>query len=368
MRDFHIQVLSVRNARRTLHPLLLVVAISACRAKSDDGSASAQKGDIEALDKRIAAAQAELARVNREVEEKRNEAVFLSCKADVEGFKTEVNLARAECSYELAMQMQCIASAARSKGDSALLGCGLGFLAATFTGGAATPWALGGCFAGRVAGEVGADECPVPECSGRDTELYGDALKARGWERPPQCGGVMGVQVETPLLGLVGVLKVVDPGVLGEAGVSQGDRIAYVNDIRVKSDADLQRVLQGSVGAEVDVSLVRDEILWKARMTLPSSEIYFRQYRVVPEYRAEHRYGARIVSVSERSALAGRELVGRDVFKVDGVEVVNTDHLYDLLRYRKTGEQVEIVLRTPNVMTLETVTVQLGPRNDKWSL
>lgn len=348
--------------------LLCVVAMSllGCEEQPRPSEAPPESSSSD-IAERITAAQEELRRVEEQIEVKRQEAKLLACKSDVEDLRAEVSLERAACMYELAEQAKCNAEVERDKGDSSLFGCTLGIVGALASGGSATPWALSGCVAGRAAGELSAKECPIPVCAADPDELMTRALEQRGWSQMPQCGGRLGVEVETPLIGLVGVVKVDAVGRLDKAGVRDGDMIAYVEEERVKSPESLDSLLHRYAEQEVEVSFVRDEKIWKGRMTIPKNVESLR-YRASKEYRVTHRWGARVMAVAPDGALADETVIGRDITHVDGVEVEHAEHLRELIRYRTPGETLRLSYRTPRTLETDESEVKLAIREDPWGL
>lgn len=347
--------------------VLVGVICMACQSPSDDSNPSGEAGELAQLLNNVEDAKGELKRIEAEVEKHREEVRFLSCQAGVEEFNAELSLAHAACTFELAEHARCDAQVEREKGDAAWGGCGFGFAIALATGGSAAPWALGGCLAGRTAGELSAAECPTPQCREEHDQRYREALAKRSWQQLPQCGGGLGIQVETPLIGLVRVLRVVNPGTLKRAGVQEGDAIAYVGAIRVKTAEELQAQLAASAGREVEIRYVRSENLYIGKTTLPDAPSSTR-YAVESQALVQHRWGARVVSIDAGSPLAGAGLDGKDFVGIDGQEVMNADHLRDLLRYRRTGETIEAKFRTPKSQNTEDATFTLVGRQVQWSL
>lgn len=347
---------------------LLVFVTAGCSTEEAAVESRPKPSEVEVdLAERIALAQEELRRVEAAVEATRQEAMFFACQAEVEDLNAEVNLQRAECMLELAAQAECKAGVERGKGDASLLGCALGLAAAAFSGGSAAPWALGGCAAGRLTGEAVAKECPVPVCVSQSEVPMALGLEKRGWSQLPQCGGRLGVEVETPLIGLLGVLKVTEPGRLTKAGLQKNDMIAYVGEERVKTPESLKLLFELNFGKEVEVSFVRDELLWKGHMTVPRNVSSLR-YHVENEYRVTHRWGARVKSIDQSGAISDQDAIGRDITHVDDVEVANAEHLRDLLRYRKPGTKLELQFRTPRSLEKDSARVTLVNREDKWAL
>lgn len=145
--------------------VLVGVTCMACQSPSDDSNPSGEAGELAQLLNNVEAAKEELKRIETEVEKHREEVRFLSCQAAVEEFKAELSLAHAACTFEVAEQARCDAQVEREKADAGLGGCGVGLAIALASGGAVAPWALGGCLAGRTAGELAAPECPTPQCT-----------------------------------------------------------------------------------------------------------------------------------------------------------------------------------------------------------
>lgn len=156
-------------------------------------------------------------------------------------------------------------------------------------------------------------------------------------------------------------------GTLTRAGVQEGDAIAYINETRVKTAQELQAQLASWAGGEVELRYVRGETLYIGKTTLPDAPSSTR-YTVEPQAVAQHRWGARIVSIESGSPLAGSGLDGKDFVDIDGHEVMNAEHLRDLLRYRRTGETIEAKFRTPKTQNTEGATFTLVGRQVPWSL
>jgi hypothetical protein len=314
---------------------------------------------------RLAQMERETAEAEQRAARAKEEAAFYECKASVERVTATARAEQATCMNAIAQQARCIATVERQKGDASLVGALFGIVLAVGSGGTMTPWALGGAFAGRTAGEMNAKECPAPECTEDFTSLHQQLVEKEGWQRLPQCGGWLGLDVETPSLTLIGGAVIQEPGGMAAAGLAKGDFIAFVNDERTKTAAECADALRVAFLAfdttrrqEAKIKFVRGEMMYQARLTV--QERY--DGSLLNGASASHRYGARVLSVEPDGAANGTLRAGDTVFAVDGV--TSMEHLRDLLRYRRSGESLNLKVRRDGVPELQTH-LALLPRGDR---
>jgi hypothetical protein len=241
---------------------------------------SASSSSDAELNARLARVEQELAESEARAARAREEARFFECKTSVERVRAEILAERTGCLRQIADQAACAAREEREKGDTTLIGCILGLGIAYASAGAATPYALGGCAAGRVAGEAAAEACPAPACAATLETAHEPHLRAEGWSEFPQCGGWLGVEVETPLLTLIDGLKVVTPGGLASAGLSEDDFIAYADGKRVKSLDDLATAISARSAAALELRYVRAQKMFAGKIEWPQAVGALRTDRV----------------------------------------------------------------------------------------
>jgi hypothetical protein len=310
------------------------------------------------LEEKLASAQRDLAEQEQRVERAKKEAKFYECKARNERLRSEVARHEAQCMNELATQAQCAAEVERGKGDSTLLGCFAGFAIAAASGGSAIPWALGGCGAGRGAGELAAKECPVPQCAAQDARA--EVFAAEGLKSLPLCGGRLGVALQDRLLTMTDGPVLTDPGLLARAGLQSGDFLAFLDQIRVRGPDDLRDLLDARMGREIEVRFVREHRLYVGRTVLPNRRFAI-DVRLSPGQSVSHYYGTQVAQVFPGSPLASHAPEGRPIVKFDGRDVVHSEHLRDMIRYRRAGETVAVELgRSPTGAEPVTVDVVLA--------
>lgn len=155
----------------------------ACAGSGDDVArrvqelrAEQQRRQMElvALDQRIQAAR---------VEQQRQE-----CRALAANLMSEIAVRRVDCIGRRAEFAKCSAENKAHTSNSGMVGCGLGLGAAILTGGAAAPWAAGGCLGGLAAGSATTETCrQVPVCTVDEAVLAHEVLASRGMNVWPQC-------------------------------------------------------------------------------------------------------------------------------------------------------------------------------------
>lgn len=321
---------------------LLLLAIHGCRAEANEKPTEAQNAALLSLSARINNVHTLLAEQEARALRAKREAEFYECKARNERFKAEAAELTASCSYQQAEQARCAAQVEREKGDSSLVGCiaGLGF--AAVTGGAAGPLALGGCATGRVVGEMGAKECPLPPCQIEYSQRspLSIVIAREKLSTLPLCGGRLGLDLEDRPMVLTNGVEIVDAGVLAVAGLSKGDFLAYLNQERVPTQDALNLRLTLERGKEIELRYVRDQRFYVGKAILPKTASV--PVNVRSGATATHFYGTRIKGVSPDSPLKNSSVEGRQLLKLDGREVVSTEHLRDLIRHRLAGESVRL--------------------------
>ncbi len=291
----------------------------------------------------MAAAEAELREKQRLIEAAAADAQFFECKASVERVEAEVSLAHTQCLQQLAAEAQCEAIEERKKGDTTLLGCIVGIAATLGSAGSAFGYALAGCTGGRLTGEALALQCGKSDCLSRLPEVERRLLVARGWTEVPQCGGLLGVELETSGVQIPSSVEVVEAGRLAVAGIERGDAILFVDGNIVSSPAELERILNESAARTATVHFVRAGQLYEGHLTIPGAPSSL-EMRVQAIGAVSFQQGARIVSAEPRLLQIEPRLVGATVTSLDGEAVVSAEHLRRLLRYRRGGTIIELGL------------------------
>lgn len=188
-------------------------------------------------------------------------AQVAQCQARGAEIEAQVALASASCYEQIAEAKACDAANAKHKGDSTLLGCGLGVFAAVVSGGSLSGLALAGCGGGYVMGEATTTTCnEAPVCLGEAERWFEQAAAAKGLTGLPLCG--TGIEVAVRAGGAIGVPIVrVSPDYGADlAGLRPGDVITSVGSLAV-DDADAIRAAMERVTASwVVVGLVRDGV------------------------------------------------------------------------------------------------------------
>lgn len=371
------------GARRVwVRPICIALVLtSSCRAESPEGSVNTASDAgismLESLAERIAVAETVLREKEALAMEAEREARFSECRAQVAEATAESALARAQCLQQLASEAQCMAEVERAKGDGTLAGCGIGILVALFTGGSAAPWALGGCFTGRVLADAQARECGVSNCADHLHERQEALLKAKGWSELPQCGGRLGVEVETPLITAAGALVTV-PGLLGSAGIRPHDVIVSMKeaarfDVVVPaqefiplSQEDYDAMVRGFAGREVEFDYVRGEQLYVGRAIVPEDSRRGRP-RIEPIASVSYRWGARVIWVAPWVD-GGPTLEWARILTLDGQPVTSREHLRQLLRHRRAGETVTLQVRSDAESESRDVQLTLSERGEPIAL
>jgi len=161
---------------------------------------------------------------------------------------------------------------------------------------------------------------------------------------------------------MLGVLEVAKPGDLSSAGIEEGDLLAIAAGQRLHNEQELWGALNGAAGGELQLQYVRDGLLYAGTMAVPkdTDTIFVRVARVES---ATHAWGARVTATAPSFQGDSAELVGRDISEIDGIEVKNVDHLRELLRYRRRGDQVAVVLKDRRSGATETKAFVLSSRS-----
>jgi len=227
------------------------VVVPACMKEGTPDSNSNAR--LDAIEQRVVAEQAKLAAIQKQVAEAearaevaRKEAEFQSCRAGVKEIRAEVERRRATCAKDVADRNLCLARNSERTATGGIIGCGLGLFAAAFTGGAATPWALGGCGAGFGAGSLSADVCPGAMCAATIHSVESVVLGERNVLAYRRCGGFVGVELVAGQRVVARGLAVamVGPGTYGDsAGVAAGDILIVVGDAVVGTLDEVEQAL-----------------------------------------------------------------------------------------------------------------------------
>lgn len=134
------------------------------------------------IETRIAIEESEARAKAAQVEEARSKCLATNAK-----IHAQVSLGEARCLEARAAHQQCRATGERTRSDGTLVGCMLGLGAAALSGGAAAPWALGGCAAGRVGSEASVASCTKPKCSSRRSRIRKRVLRRNGLTELARC-------------------------------------------------------------------------------------------------------------------------------------------------------------------------------------
>jgi hypothetical protein len=321
---------------------------------------------LDSLAERIAVSEAILHEKEALARDAEREARFSQCRAEVAEYTADFALARAQCLEQLASEAQCKAQVERAKGDGTLAGCGFGILVAIFTGGSAAPWALGGCFAGRVLADAQAHECGSSDCGQRLEEQQQALLRAKGWLMLPQCGGRLGLEVETPLVSRAGGVRVTVPGLLTSAGIRENDVVVSMQAIGLVSQDDYDAIASRFGGYEVEFRYVRGEHLYSGRAMIPQDPGCGRP-RMERAVSVSYRWGGRVSRVAPW-IINGSGLEGATILRLDRQTVTSNDHLRELLRFRRAGEVVTLQIRPVGAHHPHDVQLTLGERGEPVAL
>jgi outer membrane murein-binding lipoprotein Lpp len=172
---------------RTLGGATVTAALGAillaCRSSGDDVARRVQ--ELRAEQQRR---QMELAILDQRIQAARMEQQRQECRALAASLMSEIAVRRAQCIGERAEFAKCLAENKAHTSNSGMLGCGLGLGAALLTGGAAAPWAAGGCLGGLAAGSATTETCgQSPVCTPDENVLARDILASRAMSYWPQC-------------------------------------------------------------------------------------------------------------------------------------------------------------------------------------
>jgi len=232
-------------------------------------SESSEDMRLAAIEQKIKNGEAQLEEIRRKLneeqqklEEARSEAEFQQCRAKGAELRAEVERRRSECAREIATHNLCRANQSKDEAEAGLGGCLLGIAAAAVSGGAATPWALGGCGAGLAFGGALAKACPVPACAGALEAIEKTVLSERGLVSPPRCGGWLGIGLDLSVEETHGVpVKRVTPGTYAAAvGLVRGDVIVALRNRRVTNLEDIKLILETvQLGTDLKITVIRDQ-------------------------------------------------------------------------------------------------------------
>ena len=250
----------------------LLVCTNGCRTEAPEKPTDAQNSALLSLSARINNVHALLAEQEARALRAKREAEFYECKARNERFTAEAAELNATCLNKQAEQARCAAQVEREKGDSTLIGCITGLGLAALSGGSATPWALGGCATGRAAGELGARECPFPACAAEYAQRSPLSLPfstERVFRRFPFVVGAWASASRIVLSFSPADSKSSDAGILAAAGLSKGDFLAYLNQVRVPTKEALDQMLSERRGSEIELRYVRGQRLYVGKIVLP---------------------------------------------------------------------------------------------------
>lgn len=140
---------------------------------------------LDQIELQIAAAQRELTEARAEVE-------VQQCRVRVSRIQAQMAAMRSDCVQRQARFEACQAGNEAGIARGAAGGCVVGLLAAFLTGGAAAPWALGGCAAGYAAGEATRRDCgSAVKCTPEQfNAIAQDILRKHKLTDVPTCGAV----------------------------------------------------------------------------------------------------------------------------------------------------------------------------------
>ncbi len=343
----------VATIPRTLSHVALATALHVGCAGEDSSAEHSQSSkevqteqelNLEGLEARIDAVHALLAEQEAKALRAKREAELFECQARNERLKAEAAKLEARCLQEQALHARCAAEVARAKGDSSLLGCFVGLGVALATGGATAPWALGGCGAGRVAGEIVAKECPPPSCVRElaETSSLSKVLRGENLAQLPLCGGRLGITLEPHYTAIDFGWRVVEPGIFSGAGLAPGYVIDAINGQPFSESAEPLKFLEDLRGSEVQMSFIHQQQRFVARASLPQTGPS--GLKVEPSPSVTYASSVTIVAVDLGSDLARENAAGRTLRSVDGIHISSVFDVHDAIRYRLPGETVRLLL------------------------
>lgn len=305
----------------------------------------------------------------------KQEAEFQDCRAQLAAIRSEVALSQASCMKRLATHMQCSADVAKRKGNATLLGCLAGIGVAALTSGAATPIALAGCGAGKLAGPL-AEQCGEQRDCPAINELFTAALSARGHRELPSCGGYLGFSVADSTVTIRGLrLKNVAAKSTAEnAGLFTNDVLLKVAGRPTPDLASLREAVSTlAVGNLVELEILREGRRMQlqgvaSKVTADGASGPSVALGVGIEEVTEKHSGVPIVStVLATGAAAAAGLAPGDlVVAVDGQATESTEDLLE--RLSSIPPRVPVKLSVNRAGTLHELTALPAPREGRHGL
>lgn len=336
--------------------------VSSCQVEdTGPNSASRRLSDIEAKidegQRKLDQVQLELREQTERMEATKVELAFLQCRVKVNEVRAETERRRSECARKLAEYNLCEAKNAKNAGEAGVAGCLLGIAAAAVSGGAAAPWALGGCGVGVIAGTTSATECPVPKCAAELETIEQTVLKEHSLPAMPKCGGAVGAEFETKLKEVVGVrIENVRAGTSAAvAGLAPGDVLTAINNQDIRHPDDLPRVLATfEPGSNLSLTVYRNGKVYPLSTRAAtrdssggtSTGVALGVLLAKENVSVKAQVGARVTSLTPGSPASGHLRIGDLVVGVSDpdsskpVEVFNTEMLLAALNEFRPGQEV----------------------------
>lgn len=336
------------------------------------GRIDAVERDIAAAEAKLKATQADLQSAEERVARLRLDSTFQECRATYQSLRADVKLAAADCMQEMAATAECRAQVAQDKGKASLLGCLFGIAIAAGSAGAGTGIALAGCGAGYVAGEVGAEECPVPACVADFDQIETKVLAQAGRTIFPSCGWETGMTVQPLLASRRGmeILGVGKNGTADRAGLRIGDVVTNIRDAPTRSVQELQAAMMGTVeGADIWIQFVRDGRRFQATATAMRVD-FFGDYHPYPQLAVQRSdepavvhfaSGVKVTELAPGGAAdtAGIELDDR-ITMVEGTPIETVEEYQDAIRFLAPGATMDLVLKRDGKRVAVTVQPPVG--------
>ena len=223
--------------------ILSVLVLLACScATSSESQLDALRAQQQVESARLDAIRREISASEFEAARAKVRAQFEECRAGAASISAQATITIAECQEQRAQHAECAAKNEAGSAKSAVGGCVLGLLFAAVTGGAGTPWALGGCAAGAAVGGASGSQCAAVQCSTDPGAALTNSIAAHGLARFPVCGGMIGVTLAPQP---AQILAVVPGSPAAQIGLAPGDVIVKLDNDAVATGPALALLVEG---------------------------------------------------------------------------------------------------------------------------
>lgn len=150
------------------------------------------------------------------------------------------------------------------------------------------------------------------------------------------------------------VSEVVEDSGADKAGLKKGDIITYIDNIQIKTFADLTGYIGSkNPGDRVNVTFMRDdkekviaiEITKSNMITIPALDMDFRD--LSGEERRQYGLDKGALIVGTRNELAQTDLAGYVIVKVNDLEVENVDDLREIMSNTQSNQRLILEVKNP---------------------